>query len=66
MLTPEQFAALPHDHAGMRLLIVIWILTSISALFLGTRCYCKILRHRGLWWDDAMLIAAWVGQMQAL
>jgi hypothetical protein len=35
-------------------------LTFLSAVFLGLRLYCKIVRHRGFWWDDHVLIAAWV------
>jgi len=59
-LTPEQLAALPHDDARAYLRTTIWTLIAISALFLGARIYCKFLRHRGLWWDDYILIGAWV------
>ena len=58
--TPEQLAALPHDNAGPKLNAVVWFLTILSGLFLGLRVYCKHLRHKGLWWDDFILIAAWV------
>jgi len=69
-VTPEQFALLPHDDQGPHLLAAAWALTGLSALFLGTRLYCKLCRGtahggrrgglRGLWWDDYILTAAWV------
>jgi hypothetical protein len=59
-LTPEQIAALPHDDQGPHLLISIWTLISLATIFLCLRMYCKWFRHRGLWWDDYVLIAAWV------
>jgi len=36
----------------------IWILASLSALFLALRLYCR-RRGSGLHWDDAILAAAW-------
>ncbi|KAI1328336.1 hypothetical protein F5Y16DRAFT_419995 [Xylariaceae sp. FL0255] len=35
-----------------------WVLTTLTAAFLGLRVYCKISRHRVLWWDDYILIIA--------
>jgi hypothetical protein len=58
--TPEELAALPHDNAGPKLNAIVWALTGISGLVLGLRIYCRLLRRKGLWWDDAFLIAAWV------
>lgn len=40
--------------------IVCWFLVSISGLFLSLRLYCKYLQSRGLWWDDHVLVMAWV------
>jgi hypothetical protein len=60
--TPEQLALLPHDNAGMRLVVSIWVMNSLALAFLLTRVYCKFLRHRGLWWDDGVLIAAYVSR----
>ncbi len=37
----------------------IWVLQALATVFLGLRVYCKMLRHRGLWYDDYFLIAAW-------
>ncbi len=58
--TAEEIAALPHDNGGPKLNGVIWMLTGVSGLFLAMRVYCKYLRHKGLWWDDIILVAAWV------
>ena len=60
-MTPEMLAALPHDNDGPKLNAVIWTLTAVSAIFLGLRFYCKTARAKGLWWDDWLLMAAWVG-----
>jgi len=59
-LTPEQFAALPHDSLGPKLNAVIWTLTAVSAVFLALRLYCRAVMARVLWWDDWLLLAAWV------
>jgi len=59
-LTPEQFAALPHDSLGPKLNIVIWTLTGVSAVFLALRLYCRAVMAKVLWWDDWLLVAAWV------
>lgn len=32
----------------------------LSGIFLGLRLYCKVIRRRGFWWDDHVLIASWV------
>jgi hypothetical protein len=45
---------------GPHINFTIWLLTALSAVFLALRVYCKFLRHRGLWWDDYVLIASWV------
>lgn len=45
---------------GPTLDIVVWVLISLSGLIMGLRLWCKWLRHRGLWWDDYVLISAWV------
>ncbi|KAK3328721.1 hypothetical protein B0H66DRAFT_578817 [Apodospora peruviana] len=58
--TPEELAALPHDNGAAKLNGAVWTLTAIAGTFLALRIYCKFLRHKGLWWDDIILIAAWV------
>ncbi|PKS05033.1 hypothetical protein jhhlp_008399 [Lomentospora prolificans] len=37
-----------------------WVLVGLSALFVGLRLYSKRLRRRHLWWDDWIVVAAWV------
>ena len=49
-----------HEDLGQQLNIAFWLLTSLATLFLALRIYCKFERVRSLWWDDYLLIAAWV------
>ncbi|ORY61555.1 uncharacterized protein BCR38DRAFT_476275 [Pseudomassariella vexata] len=51
---------LPHDDYGPQIHLTIWTLTAVAAAWLGVRIYCKCARHRGLWFDDYVLIASWV------
>lgn len=44
----------------------VWVLTSMAGFLMGLRLYCKWLRHRGLWWDDYILILAWVRNTEFL
>ena len=48
------------------LLWAIWAVTIVSAVFLGLRVYCKVTRHRALWWDDGFLILSWVSALRCL
>lgn len=50
----------PSTDFGPQINLVIWLLTALSSAFLAMRVYCKFLRHRGLWWDDYLLIGSWV------
>jgi hypothetical protein len=50
----------PSTDFGPQINFTLWLLTALSAAFLSLRVYCKFLRHRGLWWDDHLLIASWV------
>ncbi|KAK0750323.1 hypothetical protein B0T18DRAFT_428285 [Schizothecium vesticola] len=52
----------PKVDYGPQLNIIVWLLISISALFLFTRLYLKACQNRGLWWDDYFLLAAWLTQ----
>ena len=49
----------PNDY-GPTMNISLWTLTGLSLTFMSLRIYAKVTRHRGLWWDDWMLIASWV------
>ncbi|KAK4210251.1 hypothetical protein QBC37DRAFT_448614 [Rhypophila decipiens] len=57
---PNPFRAKTSEDYGPQVNFTIWLLTALSAAFLALRVYCKFLRHRGLWWDDHVLIAAWL------
>lgn len=52
--------AAAQDTLGPMMNAVNWTLTALAGTFLGLRMYCKFSRHRGLWWDDHILIFAWV------
>lgn len=39
---------------------VTWFLCFISGGFLALRLYAKLSRRQGLWWDDYILLFAWV------
>lgn len=53
----------PHDNLAPQLNFTLWLMASLSALFLSLRIYCKFLRQRPLWWDDHILVAAWVSNV---
>ncbi|PKS13135.1 hypothetical protein jhhlp_000477 [Lomentospora prolificans] len=59
-MTPEEIAAAPHPNFAPRLITSMWVLIGLSAAFLALRLYCKFSRHRGTWWDDYLLIGAWI------
>jgi hypothetical protein len=63
--SPETLQRLNSRNYGPQINFTIWLLTALSAIFLALRVYCKFLRHRGLWWDDHILIASWVRTLQA-
>ncbi|KAI0025148.1 hypothetical protein F4780DRAFT_792719 [Xylariomycetidae sp. FL0641] len=48
------------NHQGPSMVASVWVLTAFSLVFLGLRLYCKFVGHRGLWWDDHILIVSWV------
>lgn len=56
MSSPELVA----NDFGPKINGVSWSLTAASTLFLGTRLYIKRTAHRGFWWDDYVLVAAWL------
>lgn len=48
------------DNLGPKVNIVVWLLIGLSSVFLVLRVFCKFRTHRGLWWDDHILIISWV------
>ncbi|KAK2771248.1 hypothetical protein CKAH01_14397 [Colletotrichum kahawae] len=49
----------PADY-GPTINAVVWSQVALAAFFLSLRVYCKFIKHRGLWWDDHVLIASFV------
>ncbi|KKA29669.1 hypothetical protein TD95_001365 [Thielaviopsis punctulata] len=50
----------PSDNLGERMRVVSWLMLSLSAIFVALRVYCKTINARGLWWDDYVLLLAYV------
>lgn len=60
-LTPyAEPTAQAHSDLGPYLNHSIWVLAALAGTLLGLRLYSKLYRHRSLWWDDYILITAWV------
>lgn len=49
----------PPNRAG-ELNAAMWSITAVSGVFVSLRIYCKLRERRAMWWDDHLLIAAWV------
>lgn len=45
---------------NLQLNLSIWLLAGLALVFLVLRLWSKFLRRRKLWWDDYLLVAAWV------
>lgn len=45
---------------SVQIWIGLWALFSGVSVFLGLRLWCKITRRHGLWYDDYILIFAYV------
>ena len=60
---PFDLSLLPKDDLGPGIRAGVWILVALSGVFLGLRVYCKQRRHSRLFWDDTILIAAWVSHL---
>ena len=52
--------SLPHDNYGPQLNALSAVLVILSGAFLFMRVFLKYSQRRGLWWDDYVLILAWV------
>jgi len=51
------------DHPGdegVYLNTAVWALAGVSSVFLALRVYSKFRSRRRLWWDDMLIIVAWV------
>ncbi|KAK3348177.1 hypothetical protein B0H65DRAFT_424083 [Neurospora tetraspora] len=56
----ESNAGGPTVSVGPEIIIADWLLVCVSALFFGLRIYSKFLRKTSLWWDDHVLVVAWL------
>lgn len=58
-MDPRQ--ARPNDDGfGAYINAIGWSLLSLAGLVVGARIWAKISAHKGLWWDDYIVLAAWV------
>ncbi|KAH8651954.1 hypothetical protein BGZ60DRAFT_361382, partial [Tricladium varicosporioides] len=48
------------ESRGPVLGVVTWVLAIAAFIFLSLRIYCKRKRSRGLWYDDYVVIFAWI------
>ncbi|KAK4174463.1 hypothetical protein QBC36DRAFT_218389 [Triangularia setosa] len=56
----DQLRLDPTIDYGSQLNATVWLLISVSAVFLFIRLYLKKCQNRGLWWDDYFLMGSWV------
>lgn len=53
--------ARPNDDGfGSYINAIGWLLLSLAGIVVGARIWAKISARKGLWWDDYIVIAAWV------
>ena len=50
----------PIPDQGPSSLAAIWALFAAATIFVSLRFYCKVWRHKGLWWDDLFMGLSWV------
>jgi hypothetical protein len=48
------------DSSAPLMMAVIWPVTTISLIVLVLRCYSKLRSQGRLWWDDWLMIVAWI------
>jgi len=58
--------ATDQDDYGPRILTAVWLVGVLSGVVLGLRLYCKVKRSRQAWYDDYVLMAAWVSHSLSL
>lgn len=51
----------PNDSGfGAYINAIGWLLLSLAGIVVGARIWAKISARKGLWWDDYIVVAAWV------
>jgi len=58
--TNDPTGQLDHSDRGPLFVAMSWLLTGFGGIFLALRVYCKLWTRRRLWWDDWILIGAFV------
>ncbi|KAI3392869.1 hypothetical protein diail_5044 [Diaporthe ilicicola] len=48
------------DGFGAYINAVGWLLLALAGLVVGARVWAKLSARKGLWWDDYIVIAAWI------
>lgn len=56
---PSRIATTSYGASGPEVLAVVWAMTFVPTCFLAVRLWVKHRSHKGLWWDDHMLLASW-------
>ena len=54
------YVNLSDNPRGAIILVVLWVMTTLSGVFVGLRLYTKLIRRRQVWWDDYIIVVAWV------
>ncbi|KAI0471713.1 hypothetical protein GGR56DRAFT_655266 [Xylariaceae sp. FL0804] len=62
MIAPRIFGLvhIPHHHPKPGVDAAIWTVSSVATIVFGLRLYCRKYRLAGLWWDDLVLLVAWM------
>lgn len=45
---------------GTSMVVTVWVLFGFAGIFLGLRVYCRCRDGGRLWWDDWVMIVAFV------
>lgn len=48
------------DGFGAYINAIGWLLLSLAGIVVGARIWAKVSARKGLWWDDYIVLAAWV------
>lgn len=61
-MDPQQ--ARPNDSGfGAYINAIGWLLLSLAGIVVGARIWAKVSARKGLWWDDYIVLAAWVSMI---
>jgi hypothetical protein len=62
MISPRKHDGSGHGYVdpSVRLNVGLWTLFAGASAFLALRVWIKVTRRHGLWYDDYILLVAWV------